>query len=76
MDNEAKRNEARERLNLENMKAMMNQEIQDTKIDQNEELAELRADTTMDKAYLSAGVKLKSDAIKRKDVKTLKGPKR
>jgi len=30
----------------------------------------------MDKAYLSAGVKLKSDAIKRKDVETLKGVKR
>jgi len=30
----------------------------------------------MDKAYLQAGVKLKSDDMKRKDVKTLKGDNR
>ena len=30
----------------------------------------------MDKAYLAAGTKLTSDKMKRKDVKTLKGPKR
>ena len=30
----------------------------------------------MDKAYLAADVKLTSDKFKRKDVKTLKGPKR
>jgi len=76
LDNEAKRKEADQKLNLENMKAMMNQNVQEDKLEQNEELAELRADTTMDKAYLSAGVKLKSDTMKRKDVQTLKGPKR
>ena len=37
--------------------------------------AELRADTTMDKALLSAQVKLQSDKMKAKDVRTLKGPK-
>ena len=39
LDNEAKRKDAEQKLNLENMKAMMNQDIQETKIDQNEELA-------------------------------------
>ncbi len=53
MDNEAKRNEAQQRLNLENMKAMMNQDIQETKIDQNEELAELRADTSIEKQEMA-----------------------
>jgi hypothetical protein len=52
-DNEAKRNEAEQRLNLENMKAMMNQDIQETKIDQNEELAELRADTSIEKQEMA-----------------------
>ena len=47
MDNEAKRNEAQERMNLENMKAMMNQQNQDEKLKQNEELSELRADTSL-----------------------------
>ena len=50
---QAKRNEAEQRLNLENMKAMMNQDIQETKIDQNEELAELRADTSIEKQEMA-----------------------
>ena len=53
MDNEAKRNEAQQRLNLENMKAMMNQDIQETKIDQNDDLAELRADTSIEKQEMA-----------------------
>jgi hypothetical protein len=53
IDNEAKRKEAEKRLNLENMKALMNQDIQETKIDQNEELAELRADTSIEKQEMA-----------------------
>ena len=53
LDNEAKRKEAEKRLNLENMKALMNQDIQETKIDQNEELAELRADTSIEKQEMA-----------------------
>jgi len=66
MDNEAKRNEAQERLNLENMKAMMNREIQDTKIDQNEELAELRADTSIEKQEMANANRLKLAGMKPK----------
>jgi hypothetical protein len=42
-----------ERLNLENMKAMMNQRNQDEKLEQNEELAELRADTSIEKTEMT-----------------------
>jgi len=53
MDNEAKRKAAQEKLNMDNMKVMMNQDIQETKIDQNEELAELRADTSIEKQEMA-----------------------
>ena len=35
------------------MKAMMNQNVQDEKLDQNEELAELRADTSLEKQEMA-----------------------
>jgi len=66
MDNEAKRREAEQRLNLENMKAMMNQDIQETKIDQNEELAELRADTSIEKQEMANANRLKLAGMKPK----------
>ena len=75
MDQHRKKEYDEARVNIDQAKLVQAKDISDEKLEQNEELAELRADTTMDKAYLSAGVKLKSDAIKRKDVKTLKGPK-
>jgi len=76
MDQQRKKEYDEARVDIDQAKLVQAKDISDEKLEQNEELAELRADTTMDKAYLSAGVKLKSDAIKRKDVKTLKGPKR
>jgi hypothetical protein len=76
MDQQRKKEYDEARVNIDQAKLVQAKDISDEKLEQNEELAELRADTTMDKAYLSAGVKLKSDAIKRKDVETLKGPKR
>jgi len=76
MDQQRKKEYDEARVDIDQAKLVQAKDISDEKLEQNEELAELRADTTMDKAYLSAGVKLKSDAIKRKDVETLKGPKR
>ena len=76
MDQQRKKEYDEARVDIDQAKLVQAKDVADDKLEQNEELAELRADTTMDKAYLSAGVKLKSDAIKRKDVKTLKGPKR
>ena len=52
-DNEQKRKEAEDKLNLEKMKTMMNQGVQDEKLDQNEELAELRADTSIEKQEMA-----------------------
>ena len=66
MDNEAKRNEAQERLNLENMKAMMNQQVQEDKLQQNEELSELRADTSIEKQELANANRLKLAGMKPK----------
>ena len=53
MDNEQKRKEAQEKLNIDKMKAMMNQSVQDEKLDQNEELANLRADTSIEKQEMA-----------------------
>ena len=52
MDNEQKRMQADARLNLDKSKAMMNQDIQEEKLDQNEELAKLRANTSIEKTIL------------------------
>ena len=51
-------------------------EINDEKLEQNEDLAKLRADTAIEKSLMSMGTKLASDAAKTKDVEILKGPKR
>jgi len=53
MENDRKEREARERMDLDKMKTMMNQQNQDEKLDQNEELAKLRADTSIEKTILS-----------------------
>jgi hypothetical protein len=66
LDNEAKRKDAEQKLNLENMKAMMNQDIQETKIDQNEELAELRADTSIEKQEMANENRIKIAKMKPK----------
>ena len=53
IDNEQKRKEAQEKLNIDKMKAMMNQGIQEDKLDQNEDLAELRAETSIEKQEMA-----------------------
>ena len=45
--------EGEERLNLDKMRAMMNDQNQDDKLKQNEELAKMRADTSIQKTILS-----------------------
>ena len=52
-DDARKEKEGEERLNLERMRAMMNDQNQDEKMEQNEELAKLRADTSIQKTILS-----------------------
>jgi len=51
-ENARKEKEANERMDLDKMKAMMNQQNQDEKLKQNEELAKLRADTSIEKTIL------------------------
>ena len=53
MENERKEREGKERMDLDKMKTMMNQANQDEKLEQNEELAKLRADTSIEKTILS-----------------------
>ena len=53
MENDRKEREGKERMDLDKMKAMMAQENQEDKLDQNEELAKLRANTSIEKTILS-----------------------
>jgi len=53
MENQRKKDQDQERINLDKMKAMMNQQNQEEKLEQNEELANLRADTSIEKTILS-----------------------
>ncbi len=75
MDAERKQQELDQRMNLDKAKMVQNRQITDDKLEQNEDLAQLRADTAIEKSLISADVKLTSDKMKAKDVKTLKGPK-
>ena len=76
MDTERKIKEDENRINLDKMKLMQAKDINDEKLEQNEDLAQLRADTAIEKSIMSADVKLTSDAMKARDVNVLKGPKR
>ena len=51
-ENARKEKEGEERLNLDRMRAMMSDQNQDEKLKQNEELAKLRADTSIQKTIL------------------------
>ena len=56
MDNERKKREGQERINLDRMKAMMNQQEHEEKLDQNAKLAKMRADTSIEKTILSKSI--------------------
>jgi hypothetical protein len=51
-ENARKQMEGEEKINLDKMKAMMNQSNQEEKLEQNEELAKLRANTSIEKTIL------------------------
>ena len=55
-ENAEKKKNDEERMNLDKMKAMMNQGNQEDKLKQNEELAKLRADTSIEKTILSKSI--------------------
>ena len=56
-ENDRKRKADEDRGNLDRMKAMMNQATDQQKLAQNEELAKLRADTSLEKTVLAAQLK-------------------
>ena len=56
-ENDRKRQESNERINLDKMKAMMAQSTDSQKLQQNEELAKLRANTSLEKTVLAAKLK-------------------
>jgi len=58
MENERKEEEGQERLNLDKMKAMMNQENQEAKLEQNEKLAGLRAGVSLAKQQMADASKI------------------
>jgi len=76
METERKISEDEARINLDRAKMVQAKDLNDRKLEQNEELANLRADTAIEKSMMSADVKLTSDAMKSRDVNVLKGPKR
>jgi hypothetical protein len=56
-ENDRKKQESNERINLDKMKAMMNQSTDSQKLQQNEDLAKLRANTSLEKTILTAKLK-------------------
>src|SRR6056300_1703533 len=58
-ENYRKEQEGKERINLDKMKSMMNQMNQEEKLEQNEDLANLRADTSIKKTILQHELKNK-----------------
>ena len=76
MDNEKKREQDQEKINLDRSKQLMGQEQFDEKLEQNEDLAELRAETSLTKQEMSNDFKAQQDRMKQRDVRILKGPRR
>ena len=76
MDDTVKREQDQEKIDMEKSKQLMGQQQFDEKLDQNEELAELRADTSLTKTQMGIDAKMVNDMMKQTDVRILKGPKR
>jgi len=75
-DNFRKKQYDDERINLDRMKAMMNQHTQDEKLDQNKELAHLRADTSIEKTILSKTIPNVDKMIPSVEIEKYKGENR
>ena len=75
MDTVRKQEEMEQRKSVEQAKILSREGIEGDKLDQNEELAILRADTSLTKQHMADVTKMDIAEMKRRDVKTLKGPK-
>jgi hypothetical protein len=76
MNDSSKREQDQEKIDLDRSKQLMGQQQFDEKLEQNEELAELRADTSLTKTQMGIDAKMMNDLMKQTDVRILKGPKR
>ena len=76
IDDSSKREQAQEKINMDKSKQLMGQSQFDEKLEQNEDLAELRAETSLTKQMMSQDAKMQQDRMKQRDVKILKGPRR
>ena len=76
MNDSVKREQDQEKINLDRSKQLMGQRQFDEKLAQTEELANLRADTSLTKQAMSQASKMQNDLMKMADVEILKGPKR
>ena len=75
-ENEKKREQDQEKINMDRSQQLMGQRQFDDKLEQNEDLAELRAETSLVKQEMSNDAKMRQDRMKQRDVKILKGPRR
>jgi hypothetical protein len=76
MDNQRKKIEGQEKINLDRMKAMMNQQEHNDKLQQNEELAKMRADTSIEKTILSKTMPNVDKMIPSVEIEKYKGENR
>ena len=76
MDTQRKDEEMEQRKNIEKAKLLSREGIEDDKLEQNEELAILRAKTSMAKQEMTDETKMDVARMKAKDVRTLKEPRR
>ena len=73
MENERKAKDDEARINLDKVKLLQGDRLARDKMEQTEDIANLRAKVTMDKQHLANKAKRQSDLTKRYDVRTLKG---
>ena len=75
-DDFTKAQQAQEKINLDRMKAMMNQQEHNDKLQQNEELAKMRADTSIEKTILSKTMPNVDKMIPSVEIEKYKGENR
>jgi hypothetical protein len=64
-ENERKKKADQDQLNIDRMKAMMNQSTDQQKLQQNEELAKMRADTSIEKTIHRRNLKYGAETMKK-----------
>ena len=76
MDNERKKTEGQEKINLDRMKAVMNRQEHEDKLQQNDKLANLRADTSIEKTILGKTMPNVDKMIPSVEIEKYKGENR